>query len=280
MVSSQPKKAPLSDSIVIALAQLVDDSQVETREPSHSDLEFQIQRAGLTVADPKNQGRTVGKAKRVRAVLSWAIENNTASGENFICYLLSLIKGVGGFRPTSPNFVGKEAITNAISAFSSEGYELSLDGELRPKVLDNLSEKEIEEALKAYVRRAKKGVEDAALLTGTGKDLLEAVAAHVLVKKWGTYPTTVNFPTLLGQAFTALGLSTTEISSSSPEPALKKMERALYQLGCAINTLRNKEGSGHGRPFLASISDNEAKTAIEAMGVISEYILNKLEKSI
>lgn len=41
------------------------------------------------------------------------------------------------------------------------------------------------EALHAYVRRAKKGSMDSALLAGTGKDLLEAVAKHVLLVKWG-----------------------------------------------------------------------------------------------
>jgi len=35
------------------------------------------------------------------------------------------------------------------------------------------------------VRRAKRGAADAALVTGTGKDLLEAVAAHVLQQRYG-----------------------------------------------------------------------------------------------
>jgi hypothetical protein len=26
----------------------------------------------------------------------------------------------------------------------------------------------------------------------------------------------------------------------------------MYKLGCAINRLRNKEGTGHGRPFLSN----------------------------
>jgi len=46
-------KAPLSEAIIIALARLVDDAQTETRDPSHSDIEFQIQRVGLQQGDPK-----------------------------------------------------------------------------------------------------------------------------------------------------------------------------------------------------------------------------------
>ena len=65
-------KAPVNDAIIVAVARLVDDAQSGTREPSHSDLEFQINRAGLSDGDPKVQGQVVGKAKRVRATLSWA----------------------------------------------------------------------------------------------------------------------------------------------------------------------------------------------------------------
>ncbi|MDD2299681.1 MAG: abortive infection family protein [Tissierellia bacterium] len=278
-MSKKILRAPLSDEIVIAMACLVDDAQVDTREPSHSDIEFQIQRSGLEKADPKKQGRSVGKAKRIRAVLSWALENDIDAGEKLVYYLISTIRGLGGFRSTSVNYVGQEAITNAIQAFKMEGYTLSIDGEFLPTVLENLSNKDIENALYAYVNRAKRGVEDAALLTGTGKDLLEAVSAHVLVNKWGTYPTTVNFPTLLGQAFTALELATSNTPVEQHEPAKRRMERALYELACSINNLRNKEGTGHGRPFVSSLTEDEARVAIESIGTISEYLLTALKKN-
>ena len=58
------------------------------------------------------------------------------------------------------------------------------------------------------MRREKRGAENAALVTGTGKDLLEATAAHILVERWGAYSSSANFPTLLGQAFVALGFAT------------------------------------------------------------------------
>lgn len=108
---------------------------------------------------------------------------------------------------------------------------------------------------------------------------MEAVAAHVLVKLWGTYPQTVNFPTLLGQAFVALGLKTSleEIDQANPVKKAKiKMETSLYQLGCSINLLRNKTGTGHGRPFVPEIPHEDARLAIEGMAIISEYLLNKM----
>lgn len=265
--------APLSDAIITAVAQLVDDAQGERRDPSHSDIEFNIQVAGITAGDPKSNGQTVGKAKRVRSTLSWALDAVPEAGGQFVSALIANIKGHGGFRETSPNFVGSDAIANARAAFDAEGYELTCDGELRPKVLDNLFGATLTEALWAYVRRAKKGSEDAALITGTGKDLLEAVAAHVLQQRFGSYSTTSNFPTLLGQAFIALGFATPHDPVKSGEPPQKRTERAMFELACGINQLRNKQGTGHGRPWLATITESEARAAIEFMGVIAERLL-------
>ena len=265
---------PLNDAIIVAIAKLVDDAQTERRrDPSHSELEFHIERAGLTDGDPKSQGQTVGKAKRVRSTLSWALEHNYEAGGELLISLLNSIRGLGGFRIESPNYAGKDAIENAIKVFDAEGYELSLDGELRPKLLDNLSGKDLTQALDAYIRRAKKGAEDAALVTGTGKDLLEAVAAHILQERYGKYASGSNFPTLLGQAFTTLNLATPQTSTETGEPPQRRIERAMYELACGINQLRNKQGTGHGRPWLPSITDTEARTFTELMGMIAEYLL-------
>lgn len=272
------KYVPLTDSIIHAIANLVNDAQVETREPSHSEIEFEIRRVGLLEADPNKMGKPVGKAKRIRAVLSWALENDIKSGEQLVRNLLSLLRGLGGFRNTSPNYVGKEPIENLKDVFKTEGYELAENGEIRPVILDNLSTREMKEALGAYIQRAKRGVEDAALLTGTSKDLLEAVAKLVISEKWGDYHVKTNFPTLLGQAFTALELATPQNKIEPGEPAQKRLERSLYELGCAVNTLRNKEGTGHGRIFLPNVSEDEARIAVESIGIISEFLLSKLEE--
>jgi Abortive infection C-terminus len=120
----------------------------------------------------------------------------------------------------------------------------------------------------------KRGSADAALLVGTSKDLLEAVAAHILQLRYGGYSSTSNFPTLLGQVFVALGLATPMDQVSPGEPSNKRVERAMYELACGINQLRNKQGTGHGRPWLPSVTDTEARTAIESMGVIAERLLS------
>ena len=63
-------KIPVNDTIIYSLARLVDDAQRDRRDPSHSDIEFQINRVGLDEADPNKEGPPVGKEKRVRAILN------------------------------------------------------------------------------------------------------------------------------------------------------------------------------------------------------------------
>lgn len=270
-------KAPVNDSIIVAVARLVDDAQSGTREPSHSDLEFQINRSGLTGGDPKLQGQTVGKAKRVRAVLSWGIDNAPDKAETFVATLIGLIRGKGGFRTNSSNYVGEEEILDAREAFRLEGYVLSLDGELYASTLDNLAGVQMTAALEAYIRRAQRGSEDGALLVGTGKDLLEATAAHIITEKYGQYSPQSNFPTLLGQAFTALGLATPQTPVHPGEAPQRRVERSLYEAGCAVNALRNKTGTGHGRPFMPSVSDDEARAAVQLIGIVSGLLLRALK---
>jgi abortive infection Abi-like protein len=278
MATNQAKQAsaPLTDTVIAALARLVDDSQSPTgsRQPSHSEIEDQFRRADLMQADPVNQtGRPIGKAKRTRGVLHWAIENDIEKGERFVYLLVALVRGVGGFREGSSNFVGADAIQDLREAFSSEGFNLAETGELLPVVLDTLSGIALTDALKAYVRRARRGVLDAALVTGTGKDLVEAVAAHVLVQRFGNYSESANFPTLLGQAFVAAGLCA--MKKASPT-AQEQMDLALYELACAVNRLRNRDGTGHGRPFLATVTQAQARTAVQSMGLVAARLMDAL----
>jgi hypothetical protein len=270
-IDGSRNKGPLSDSIIIAVAKLVDDAQSDKREPSHSDIEYQINLAQLQSGDPRAAGQMVGKAKRVRGTLMWAMQNAPEQGELLVANLISMVKGYGGFRTESPNYCGSDCIISASEAFRAEGYELTPDGELIPLALQNLAGMELTKALKSYIRRAQRGIGDAAL--GTGKDLLEAVAAHVLRERYGSYAVRDNFPTLLGQAFITSGLATSQDKPDPGESPQKRIERAIFEVGLAINQLRNKEGTGHGRPWLPSVSESEARIAVELMGIIAERLL-------
>lgn len=268
----------VTDTVVHVFAQLVDDSSGggSYREPSHSDIEFQVNAAGLALCDPKQQGQTIGKAKRVRAVLYAAMTANPSAASQFAMGLLGKIRACGGFRSGSPNFVGSEAIANAKLACEGVGFVLSDDGTLAPKVLTALRGPELTDALLGYARRAQQGAEDAALVAGTGKDLLEATAAHVLMTIRGSYPTGANFQALLGMAFIALDLAVPEMAEAQGESPVRAMERGLFATAIGVNRVRNKQGSGHGRPWLPTLTDAEAKAAIESVGTVASYLLTKL----
>lgn len=269
----------VTDTIIHSMSQLVDDSNNagSYREPSHSDIEFQISAAGLLEYDPKQRGQTIGKAKRVRAVLYGAMDTDPARSAQFVIGLLSKIRASGGFRPSSTNYVGEEAIENARGAFASEGFVLASDGSIAPKVLDSLMGHALSEALLRYAERARRGAEDAALLSGTGKDLLEATAAHALTTLNGSYPKNLNFQSLLGMAFIALEMAVPELPEQPGEFPTKLLERGMFHSALAVNRLRNKQGTGHGRPWLPLITNHEARAAIETVGIIAGYMLAKLE---
>lgn len=265
-------RPPLSDAIITAVGRLVDDRD-NRRDPSHSDLTSHVKRAGLGAADLTTPA---GKEKRIRAILGWAIENDETAGRALVGYIVAEIRGCGGFRPEAVNYVGADAIENARAAFRSEGFDLSTDGILLPIAFDGLTGRDATEALRSYARRALRGADDDPLLVGTSKDLLEATAAHVLNERFGSYPQDANFPALLGQAFVALDLTTPAHPEQPGELARCRVERSLYELACSVNALRNREGTGHGRPWLASISSTEARVAIRTMGMISDLLLDEL----
>jgi hypothetical protein len=271
-IGTAARAAPITDAIIIAVSRLVDDAQVDWRDPSHADLKFLFQQVGLADADLTTPA---GKERRVRQVLSWAVEHDPDRGERLVARLIAAIKGSGGFRPGSANYVGEDAINTAHATFAAEGFELTEDGDLQPVLLQGLDDPATPIVLRSYVRRASRGAADAALVVGTGKDLLEATAAYVLVTRYGTYGERANFPTLLGQAFAALGLATPQDRRQQGEPAWRDVERRLFEAGCAINRLRNKEGTGHGRPFPPNISEAQARTAIQTMGAIAGLLLER-----
>lgn len=272
------QRAPLSDAIAFAVAKLVDDAMAEkSREPTHSDLDFVIGRFKLTDADPKTQGKQVGKAKRLRAVFTSSIESAPELGEALVAAVIAMLRAKGGFRSTSPNYCGDEPIADAIACFRDEGFTLETDGTLGSVAIDTLSGAPLTQALEAYVRRARRGSEDAALLVGTGKDLLEATAAHVIATVYGSYSSQSNFPTLLGQAFTALDLSTSQTPQVSGDPPHRRLERAMFEAGCAVNALRNRQGTGHGRPWLPTVSEVQARASIQLVGIVSSFLLGALK---
>jgi hypothetical protein len=266
----------LSDEVVSAVARFFEAG----RGPSHDELSRLFRRFGLQGTDPLERfpGEQIGKMKRVREVLSVAIDTNSPAAEQLVKGIVGSIKARGGFRSTSDEYAGEDVIQAARDAFKTQGYELDPSGDLRPLLLDDLSGVAATEALAAYVRRAHAGSDDAALVLGTGKDLLEATARHVLVTKTGAYPSEGNFPATLYQTFDRLELAppSQDAMQSLDKDARAAMQQALWLLAFAVNRFRNEEGIGHGRPLPATVSEEEARLSIQAMALVSQLLLDSL----
>jgi hypothetical protein len=261
----------LTPEIGYAATALIDAN----RPPSHDELTRLFKETKLSKGDP---GTPVGKVKRMRAVVDYALANDRAAGGRLVNRLIKAVRAIGGFRSDSSTYIGEDVYRNLRDAFQSRGFELDADGELRPRLLDNVPESEKHEVLGTYVRRIREGAKDAPLVTGSGKDLLEATARTVL-HSTGTSYSGHDFPGILFHAFDALNLSTPEIPAMeafrqklSNNPG-ERIQQVLYLLGCEVNKLRNAQGVGHGRAFPATVSDQEAKTAAQAMALISELLL-------
>jgi len=84
-------------------------------------LETVLRRADLLKADP-NRGPAVrvGKQKRIRSALSWALDNDQKAGSAAVVGLIGIIRGSGGSRPGSPNYCGEDAIKTCVAAFQGE----------------------------------------------------------------------------------------------------------------------------------------------------------------
>jgi Abortive infection C-terminus len=266
---------PLTEGIAYAAARLVDDRPDARRYPAHYDLDRIIKECGLESADPKQAG-PVGKAKRMRIVLLHALDHDELSGQRLLNSLVTSVRSEGGFRPESSNYVGPEAIANLAGELRAHGFELTSDGHLSPLVVTTFAGPEVTDVLQGYARRAQRGAEDAALIVGTSKDLLEATAAHVLLERSVPYdPSKLNFPDLLSAAFLALHMAIPRTAPKTPTPQ-QRLELAWFDAACAINTLRNRQGTGHGRPFLPTVTQQEATSAVQQMGLIAADMLRRL----
>lgn len=271
---------------LIELGSALGDFFEQGAGPSHDEIDHAVARVGLTAGDPKRAGRLpIGKTKRIRQILSYATDRNPAAGIDLTKQLVALLRADGAFVSTSDTYAGSKKIAGLRRALASLGYDLDASGSVRPLVIINLSGTDLTEALNSYVRRINLNPNDAPLQIGTGKELDEAVARHVLEQKLGRYPRSGNassFAVTLASAFSALGLAVAPqavAASLDPDPH-KAVQQCLFQLGCAINRLRNEAGIGHGRPGLphktAPLTPEEARLVARATALIAGALLDKL----
>lgn len=272
---------------LIELGSVISDFFEAGGGPSHDQLDRAFARVGLNAGDPAPGGKTpagspLGKTKRVREVFVHATDHAPDAGIRLATQLVGLLRADGMFSVTLESYAGLEKIQRLRESFDRIGYELDDNGALRLKVIDNLSGTELTDALRSYVNRVNFNPDDAALQVGTGKELDEATARHVLEQKLGSYPTSgrvSNFPYTLTQAFTLLGLETPPTLQLNADPH-RAVQQCLFQLAIEVNRLRNDAGTGHGRPSeprrTASLSPAEGRLVARATALVAGAMLDLL----
>lgn len=273
-------KLRVNHAVATAVSRMIDqDSPL-----SHDDLDTAFSRFQLRVGDLGKvdaNGKPIGKHRRVKAVLAYAVDNDPDAGGQLVEYLLARLRGGGSFREGSPARLPSDVIGNARAVLATEGLTLTDDGALLSTTLDGLTGAALTDALFIYVQRAREGVEDAPLLSGTTKDLVEATARHVLEQRGTGVQPYMPFPGTLLQAFHALGYTHVtgkefDLRKELSSDPVECVHQCLYLLAVVVNDLRNKQGTGHGRPSPATLTLRDARAATEAGGLVAGFLLESL----
>lgn len=272
---------------LIELGAVIADFFEDGRGPSHDQLNQAFRRSGLDAGDAAPggrlpDGRPMGKAKRIRGVFAYATDHNSAGGLQLAKQVVALLRADGMFNAGLDSFAGADKIDRLRGSFDQLGFDLDDTGTLRPKVIDNLAGSELTEALRAYVNRINLNPEDAPLQIGTGKDLDEAAARHVLKERTGSYPAGgrgTSFPFTLAQAFTVLGYAVAPTVSLDPDPH-RAVQQCLFLLAIEANRLRNDAGTGHGHPSgprrTQPLSPAEARLVARATALVAGALIDAL----
>lgn len=268
----------LTDQLADAVAALCDAGA----PISHGALDMEFQQAGLGRLDPGRQDESglIGKSRRVASVLRCANSTAPDAGARLTQRLLERLQSAGYLNDPANSDVRISALRQALSDI---GYELTLDGRLRPTVLEGLKGREMSSALRSYADRARANHDDAALLAGTSKDLMEATARHVLDERIGSFNNRMPFPGTMRAAMHELRFDGLDEAFASYQGldrnAVVRFGQALYIMSCALNALRNQEGTGHGRPWLPDLDQIGARHATEAAGLICGVLLDRVDAS-
>lgn len=211
-----------------------------------------------------------------------ATDNDPAAGLKLAQQVVALLRGDGAFTPAMEGYAGPDKIDRLRDAFARVGFALDSNGALRPTVIDNLNGTGLTRALQSYVDRINLNPDDAPLQIGTGKELDEATARHVLEERTGSYPTgghAGSFPVTLAGAFTTLGLAVPGQVQLEQDPH-RQVQQCLFLLGVAVNRLRNEAGTGHGRPgqprTTQPLTPAEARLVARATALIAGALLDEL----
>lgn len=164
-------------------------------------------------------------------------------------------------------------------ALARQGWLLTGSGELQ-----GLGSVDLEtggrEALDEQLTRLRRATDDPALLIGTAKDLLESVAKFVLEEHGFPVSSKMDFGGLWHLARERLGVLPQQVDTAIPGyEAVQAIHQSTWQIAQQVNTLRNLQGTGHGRTLPTGITEELAFLVVREACTVAEYFLALLDKS-
>jgi hypothetical protein len=234
-------------------------------------------RSGFGDADPyvESDG-TPNKETRVRTVIASAVRRPKNARE-LMDGLIAEMRAAGCFAEGSAAY-DAERIANLGRALARTGWELSPEGELHPTgVIDVTTGGRA--ALEEQLGRLRRSTEDPALLIGTAKDLLEAVAKFVLEELDFPYRTGADFQEVWYLARERLGIHPKDIDVSVPGgPQMRTIIQSAWAIAEAVNEFRGAQGTGHGRTMPAGVSSTVALFVVRQACLVAEFTIAELDR--
>jgi hypothetical protein len=163
-------------------------------------------------------------------------------------------------------------------ALTRTGWHLSEDGFLHAGAGIDVSSGG-RPAIDDHLERLRRGTDDAALLLGVAKELLESVAKFALEElEWPVIPG--SYDELWHIARERLGVLPQQVD---PNLAGAKPIKAIYQsmwtIAQQVNELRNLQGTGHGRTLPSGVSEDVALYVAREACSVAEFMLSTLERA-
>ena len=257
---------PINGEVVAALTVFVRGGS----GPSHSSLTSAFLAAGIVGLTPYSSGSfdSLSKVDRITEAACKVWQQSTR-GRRLVEEILSIYRVAGIFG--DPNL--QMEVASLRSALLQRGWALDTDGRL-----DRLGDIDLEvgdrQALNDQLNRLRHNTEDAGLLLGTAKELLESVGKFVLEENGRLPDRRINMPEVMTVSMELLGIMPVQVDASTEGgKQLRKVYQAVRTVVDAINELRNDHGTGHGRTLPSGVSVEAARFMIRQATMVAEMML-------
>lgn len=262
---------PINGEVVATLTAFVRGG----RGPSHSSLTSAFLAAGIVGLTPY-AGGSLDQQNKVDRITEAArkVWQQPTLGRRLVDEILSIYRVAGIFRDVELQM----EVASLRSALLQRGWSLDHEGRLAP--VGNIDlEVGHRQALNDQLNRLRRNTEDAALLLGTAKELLESVGKFVLEENGRMPDRRIDFPEVMTLSMELLGVMPSQVDATTEGgKQLRKVYQAIRTVVEAINELRNDHGTGHGRTLPSGVSVQAARFMIRQATMVAEMLLSSHDR--